>query len=83
MKIPTPLLSTYLLLARSLANPIAANAACPEVSLNASTNVWKTLTLHPNSIYAAKVSAAAAIITDPVLKKKALKVAEYGTFLWL
>ncbi|KAF2003538.1 glycoside hydrolase family 6 protein [Amniculicola lignicola CBS 123094] len=51
------------------------------VSLNATTNVFKTYKLHPNIIYRRKVEAAAAVIEDPQLKAKALKVADIGSFV--
>ncbi|OAG10876.1 cellulase [Paraphaeosphaeria sporulosa] len=59
-------------------------AACAEpVALNASTNIWLSYTLHPHSIYRPYYAAAAGIVNDTVLKDKAIKVAETGTFLWI
>lgn len=64
--------------------PSQKRAACSSaVTLDASTNVWSSYTLHPNSFYAAEVEAAAAQITDSTLAAEALKVADVGTFLWL
>lgn len=58
-------------------------ACSSAVSLDASTNVWDSYTLHPNSFYRAEVEAAAANISDSTLAAKALEVADIGTFLWL
>ncbi|KAK9425048.1 putative Glucanase [Seiridium unicorne] len=58
-------------------------ACSSAVSLDASTNVWESYALHPNSFYRAEVEAAAANISDSTLAAKALEVADIGTFLWL
>jgi len=64
--------------------PRAASSGCASaVTLDASTNVFKKYTLHPNSFYRAEVEAAAKAITDSSLAAKAAKVADVGTFLWL
>jgi cellulose 1,4-beta-cellobiosidase len=64
--------------------PRQASAGCSSaVTLDASTNVWKKYTLHPNSYYRKEVEAAVAQISDPDLAAKAKKVADVGTFLWL
>ncbi|KAK3326792.1 1, 4-beta cellobiohydrolase [Apodospora peruviana] len=60
-----------------------ANQACPPVSVNASTNIWKNYVLNPNPFYRDHVLAAAEVIKDPTLKKQALKIADMGTFFWL
>ncbi|KAI1846716.1 hypothetical protein JX266_007289 [Neoarthrinium moseri] len=61
----------------------AKRACSSAVSLDASTNVFKSYTLHPNSFYRAEVEAAAAQISDSTLAAKAKKVADVGSFLWL
>ena len=70
-----------------IASGLAARAMNPgiakPVSLNASTNIWLDYTLHPNSIFRAKVEAAAKHIEDGELRQKALRVAEIGTFIWV
>ncbi|KAK6079721.1 exoglucanase-6A [Seiridium cupressi] len=58
-------------------------ACSSAVTLDASTNVWESYALHPNSFYRAEVEAAAANISDSTLAAKALEVADIGTFLWL
>ncbi|ORY70923.1 1, 4-beta cellobiohydrolase [Pseudomassariella vexata] len=64
--------------------PRQAGGACASaVTLDASTNVWESYTLHANSFYRAEIEAAAAAITDSALAAKALEVADIGTFLWL
>ena len=61
-----------------------AQASCENsVYLNASTNVWRTHTLYPNPIYRNQVLRFTAEIPDANLKKKALKVADTGTFVWM
>ncbi|KAJ4302556.1 hypothetical protein N0V88_002706 [Collariella sp. IMI 366227] len=64
--------------------PRQASAGCSSaVTLDASTNVFKSYTLHPNSFYRAEVEAAAKNISDPTLAAAAAKVADVGSFLWL
>jgi len=53
------------------------------VTLDASTNVWKKYTLHPNKFYRDEVMKAADAISDESLKASALKVADVGSFLWI
>ncbi|KAI1826518.1 1, 4-beta cellobiohydrolase [Xylaria intraflava] len=53
------------------------------VNLDASTNVFQTYTLHPNTFYRNEVNAAVEAITDATLKEAAAKVADVGSFLWL
>ncbi len=60
-----------------------SDLACSDMSLNASTNIWHSYQLHPNPVYREHVLGAAEAIRDPVLKKKALRVADVGTFIWL
>lgn len=60
----------------------AADACASAVTLDASTNVFSTHTLHANSFYRAELEAAAANMTSP-LKEQALKVADVGSFVWL
>ncbi|ETS87644.1 hypothetical protein PFICI_01472 [Pestalotiopsis fici W106-1] len=70
--------------ATALPSQNGKRAACSSaVSLDASTNVWSSYTLHPNSFYRAEVEAAAANISNSTLAAKALKVADVGSFLWL
>lgn len=52
------------------------------VSLDASTNVWTSYTLHANSFYREEVEAAADQLSGD-MQTAALKVADIGTFLWL
>ncbi|KAI4601376.1 1,4-beta-D-glucan cellobiohydrolase cel6c [Pestalotiopsis sp. 9143b] len=80
----TSFASLLALATAATALPSQKRAACSSaVTLDASTNVWSSYTLHPNSFYAAEVQAAAAQISDSTLAAEALKVADVGTFLWL
>ena len=75
-----------LLAAASLGAPSSrrqAAPACPSVSLNASTNIWKNYKLHPNPYYRDQAIRAAGVIQDATLMKKALLIADIGTFFWL
>ncbi|KAK5658358.1 hypothetical protein OQA88_2334 [Cercophora sp. LCS_1] len=56
---------------------------CEPAFLNVSTNVWKSYKLHPNPHYQKLVLDGAAGIQDDVLKNKALKIADVGTFIWV
>ncbi|KAK2596043.1 hypothetical protein N8I77_013551 [Diaporthe amygdali] len=60
----------------------AAEACASAVSLDASTNVWESHTLHANNFYRAEIEAAAANMTSP-LKEQASKVADVGSFVWV
>lgn len=60
----------------------AADACASAVTLDASTNVWQSHTLHANNFYRAEIEAAAANMTSP-LKEQAVKVADVGSFVWL
>ncbi|POS76293.1 exoglucanase-6A [Diaporthe helianthi] len=62
--------------------PRQAGACTSPVTLDASTNVFQTHTLHPNNYYRAEIEAAASNMTSP-LKEQALKVADVGSFLWV
>ncbi|KAF2652533.1 glycoside hydrolase family 6 protein [Lophiostoma macrostomum CBS 122681] len=58
------------------------NVACERpVVLNASTNIWKSYSLHPDAIYQNLLQTATTSITDADLKQKALKLASVGTFV--
>jgi cellulose 1,4-beta-cellobiosidase len=61
----------------------AVDACTSAVSLDASTNIWKKYTLHPNKFYRDEVTAAVAAITDSSLAASAAKVADVGSFLWM
>ncbi|KAI1812893.1 1, 4-beta cellobiohydrolase [Poronia punctata] len=61
----------------------AAEACSDAVTLDASTNVWKDYTLHPNSFFRAEVEAAVENLSDASLAEAAAKVADVGSFLWL
>ncbi|KAK3305325.1 glycoside hydrolase family 6 protein [Chaetomium strumarium] len=64
--------------------PRQASSGCSSaVKLDASTNVFKKYTLHPNSFYRAEVEAAVQQLSDPSLAAAAAKVADVGSFLWL
>jgi cellulose 1,4-beta-cellobiosidase len=64
--------------------PRQAGGACESaVTLDASTNVFKEYTLHPNSFYRGEVEAAIEQLTDASLAEAAAAVADVGTFLWL
>ncbi len=64
--------------------PRKVAAACSSaVSLDASTNIWKKYTLHPNIFYRKEVEAAVAGMTDTSLAAQAAKVADVGSFLWM
>ncbi|KAK4210921.1 putative exoglucanase 3 precursor [Rhypophila decipiens] len=80
MKIPA---SLVLLLGGSNAALSLPTENCPPVSLDATTNVWKSYTLAINPAYRAKVLAAADRIKDEELQKQARKVADVGTFFWV
>lgn len=64
------------------AKPRQAGACASAVTLDASTNVFQTRSLHANNFYRAEIEAAAANMTSP-LKEQALKVADIGSFVWL
>jgi cellulose 1,4-beta-cellobiosidase len=75
---------TSLLALATAATAIPQKRACSSaVSLSGSSNAFASYTLHPNSFYRAEVEAAANSISDSTLKAKALKVADFGSFLWL
>ena len=63
--------------------PRQAGACASAVSLDASTNIWKKYTLHPNNFYRKEVEAAVAQMSDSSLAAAAKKVADVGSFLWL
>ncbi|KAG7286322.1 1,4-beta-D-glucan cellobiohydrolase cel6c [Staphylotrichum longicolle] len=63
--------------------PRQAAGCASAVTLDASTNVWKKYTLHPNSFYRKEVEAAVEQISDSSLAAAAKKVADVGSFLWL
>lgn len=64
--------------------PRKSAAACSSaVTLDASANVFKDYTLHPNTFYRSEVTKALDAITDSALKASAAKVADVGSFLWL
>jgi cellulose 1,4-beta-cellobiosidase len=60
----------------------APGACTSAVTLDASTNVWDSYTLHANSFYRGEVEAAAAEMSGAAAEA-ALRVADIGTFLWL
>jgi cellulose 1,4-beta-cellobiosidase len=60
-----------------------AGSCAGNVTLDASTNIWKTQKLHANTFYRRKVEAAAALIEDPELKRQAFRVGDVGSFVWL
>jgi cellulose 1,4-beta-cellobiosidase len=53
------------------------------VTLDASTNVFKKYTLHPNKFYRDEVNAAVENMSDASLVDAAKKVADVGSFLWI
>jgi cellulose 1,4-beta-cellobiosidase len=63
--------------------PRQAAACASAVTLDASTNVWKKYTLHPNNFYRKEVEDAVAQMSDSSLAAKAKKLADVGSFLWL
>jgi cellulose 1,4-beta-cellobiosidase len=64
--------------------PRQASSGCSSaVTLDASTNIWKKYTLHPNSFYREEVEAAVKQMSDQSLAAAAAKVANVGSFLWL
>ncbi len=64
--------------------PRQASSACSSaVTLDASTNVWKKYTLHPNTFFRKEVEAAVKDISDSSLAASAAKVANVGSFLWM
>ena len=60
-----------------------ATACSSDISLDATTNIWTNLTLHPQKYYREAVENAAKAINDTALREKAEKVAEVGTFYWM
>lgn len=74
-----------LLASSAIAAPsrIKRRACSSPVNLNGRENPFLNRKLHANSFYREEVEAAAAQISDPTLKAKALKVADIGTFLWM
>ena len=63
--------------------PRQDQTACQPVKLDAKANVWKNYSLHINPFYHQLVIDAAERVKDENLKKKALKVADVGSFFWL
>ena len=64
--------------------PAKVAAACDaDVTLDASTNVFKKYTLHANDFYRSEVEAAVKNISDSSLAAQAAKVADVGSFLWV
>ncbi|KAI1270614.1 1, 4-beta cellobiohydrolase [Xylariaceae sp. FL1019] len=61
----------------------SSSACTSAVTLDASTNVFASYTLHANTFYRNEVNAAVEAITDATLKTAAAKVADVGSFLWL
>jgi cellulose 1,4-beta-cellobiosidase len=53
------------------------------VTLDASTNIWKKYTLHPNAFYRKEVEEAVKQMSDSSLAASAAKLADVGSFLWL
>lgn len=63
--------------------PRQAPGSCPSaVTLDASTNVWESYTLHANNFYRSEVEAAAAEMTGEAAEA-ALRVGDIGTFIWM
>ncbi|KAI0101569.1 glycoside hydrolase family 6 protein [Nemania sp. FL0031] len=77
-----PLL-TSIALALTLYSVDAHAAKCTLPAINPQINVWRHYTLHPTSVYRAKVEQAVANIKDEDLKAQASRVADFGTFMWL
>ena len=69
--------------AHALPSRMQKRACESAVTLDASTNVFESYTLHPNSFYRGEVEAAVADLSDPSLAAAAAKVADVGSFLWL
>lgn len=69
--------------AHALPSRVQKRACESAVKLDASTNVFESYTLHPNSFYRAEVEAAIGDLSDPSLAEAAAKVADVGSFLWL
>ena len=64
--------------------PRQAGSACSSaVTLDASTNVFKKYTLHPNKFYRDEVNAAVEQLSDSSLADAAKRVADVGSFLWM
>lgn len=62
---------------------LSRDQTCPPVKLDAKTNVWENYSLHINPFYRQPVLDAAELIKDEDLRRKALKIADVGTFFWL
>ena len=69
--------------AHALPSRVAKRACDSAVTLDASTNVFQSYTLHANSFYRGEVEAAIENLSDPSLADAAAKVADVGSFLWL
>lgn len=69
--------------AQALPSRVAKRACDSAVTLDASTNVFQSYTLHANSFYRGEVEAAIENLSDPSLADAAAKVADVGSFLWL
>ncbi|KAK3395281.1 exoglucanase 3 precursor [Podospora didyma] len=64
--------------------PRQAAAACSSaVTLDASTNVFKKYTLHPNKFYRTEIETAITSMSDESLVAAAKEVANVGSFLWI
>ncbi|KAH8894567.1 glycoside hydrolase family 6 protein [Thozetella sp. PMI_491] len=60
-----------------------AAAACFQPPLDFSENPWKSYILHPNRLTREKVLSSSRAIVDPILRRKAEKVADVGSFMWI
>jgi cellulose 1,4-beta-cellobiosidase len=69
--------------AHALPSRVTKRACDSAVTLDASTNVFQSYTLHANSFYRGEVEAAIENLSDPSLADAAAKVADVGSFLWL
>ena len=62
---------------------VAASGCSSAVTLNPSSNPFKSYKLHANNFYRAEVTAAVAQLSDASLAEAAAKVADVGSFLWM
>jgi len=76
-------LSAYAFARPSFVEEREAGPCSTPATLDASKNVWLNYTLHPHSVYRSRYLAAAERINNTEWQKKALKVANSGTFLWM
>lgn len=81
MKFLTPF--AHLVLTSAVSVPYRAPDACPDIRLDAKTNIWRTYGLHPNIFWRKEVATAKQSASDVTIARLAETVGNQGTFLWM